>query len=155
MIKYYIVNTNDGDLNKAIKSICDYQDVDKEDIFVLKGGLEQVFAVPREQGHSGIGVVLLDSSYLTSTIDVDQFVRDDCLLMRDAFDRLFVLDCEKPFYQVSIGAKSDLVAFTNFDIGSTNHWKIAVNLNDYLPSVNPEPVQNHWNELNEFTQDEE
>ena len=155
MIKYYVIDLDNGDLNKAIDSVCEYQNVDKEDITVLKGGIDQAFSVPRKQAHSGIGVVLLSSSYLESTLDVDKFVRIDSLMMRDAFDRLFIVDCEKQFYQVYIGPNTNLSTFTNFDIGSTNHWKIAVELNDYLPSVNPDPVQNHWDELNEFTQDEE
>ena len=87
MIKYYVIDLDNGDLNKAIDSVCEYQDVDKEDVTVLKGGIDQVFSVPRKQGHSGIGVVLLSSSYLESTLDVDKFVRIDSLMMRDAFDK--------------------------------------------------------------------
>ena len=155
MIKYYVVDLGDGDLKKAVDSVCEYQDVDKEDVTVIKGGIDQIFSVPRKQGHSGIGMVLLSSSYLESTVDVDNFVRVDSLMMRDAFDRLFILDCEKQFYQVYIASNTDLNTFTNFDIGSTNHWKIAVELNDHLPSSKRDPVQDHWDELNEFTQDEE
>jgi len=144
MIKYYIINVNGGDLSQVVSSVCEYQDVDQEDVTIIDGGLEQVFSIPVKQGYNGHAVALLSSSYLTNTIDVGSFVTDGCVMMRDPFDRLFVLDCSKPFYKNAIGPKTNLSNFIGFDVGSTSLWRIAVDLSnsvgpDIIPVNEPEP----------------
>ena len=144
MIKYYVINVEGGDVSKAVSSLCEYQNVEQEDITVIDGGLQQVFSIPVEQGYDGKAVALLSSSYLANTVDVDNFITDGCVMMRDPFDRLFVLDCSNPFYKNAIGPKTNLNNFTSFNVGSTSLWRIAVDLSgnvgpDIIPVNEPEP----------------
>ena len=144
MIKYYVIDVEGGDVQKSVSSICEYQDVEMDEVVIIKGSLEQVFTIPQLQEHNGIGMVLLSSSYLTDKVDVDNFVSDGCVMMRDPFDRLFVVDCKKPFYKSSIGPSTKLSNFINFDVGSTALWRIAINLGnivgpDLTPVNEPEP----------------
>jgi len=162
MIKYYVVDVEGGNVNKAVSSICEYQGVDTDDVVVIKGSVETVFSVPRLQGHSGIGMVLLSSSHLTSQVDVDEFVNDGCLMMRDLYDRLFVLDCSKPYYKDKIGVKTPLAQFASFSMGSPALWKIAIDLGKVVgsesepaPDSGVEESQNHWDVLDQYPNSDE
>jgi hypothetical protein len=141
-VKYYVIDVDGGDVDKAVSSIVKHQSVDEDMITILSGGIDQVFAVPRLSEHSGIGMVLLSSTYLTRQIYANEFVTDYSIMMRDAFDRIFIVDCSKPFYKQKIGLNTNLNNFVNFDVGDTSLWRIATKLNSVLPDAHksPEPA---------------
>jgi len=164
MIKYYVIDLKVGDVNKAVSSICDYQDVSTNDVVIIEGGLEQVFTIPQLQAHDGIAVVLLSSAYLKDKIDVETFVSDGCVMMRDPLDKVFVMDCNKPFYKSSIGPKTKLSNFLGFDIGSSSLWRIAIDLGKCVgcdlvldepviepdPQPDPQEVAKEWYPMDEL-----
>ena len=141
-IKYYVIDVEGGDVNKTVSSIVEHQNVDADDIEVIKGSLVDVFQIPQGNAYKDAALVVLSCSSLTSYVDVDSYVLPAAAMIKSLSNCVFILNCEHAVYRNNISQKSKAEKLLGFNLVSTSLWRNAHQLDavSVCDASEPEPA---------------
>ena len=95
-MKVYVLPLNSSDLSKTEQSLSNH-DVDYE--VLPHGGLNQIWKVPKMEGHGGVAVVVTSNVTLKETFDPSQYPKGETLVCFTEDKDVFVLNCSNPWFK--------------------------------------------------------